>query len=129
VPSATAYARRVTGHIHIRDLSLRTIIGVHEHERDRRQEVLLTLDIEADLDAAAASDDLDDAVNYGSLARQITGHVEESRYRLVERLAASVADLVLEQFPPVRAVTVTVDKPGALAFARSVAVTLRRERA
>ena len=118
----------MTGHIHIRDLRLRTIIGVHERERTQRQDVILNLELETDLAAPAASDDIDDAVDYGELLRMLVGHVEESRYHLLERLASSVADVVLDQFPSVSAVAVTVDKPGAAGFARSVAVSLRKAR-
>ncbi len=52
----------MTGHIHIRDLRLRTIIGVHERERAQRQDVILNLELETDLAAPAASDDIDDAL-------------------------------------------------------------------
>ena len=118
----------MTGRIHIRDLRLRTIIGVHDRERTQRQDVSLNLELETDLAVPAASDNIDDAVDYGALVRMLVGHVEESRYHLIERLASSVADLVLKQFPPVSAVSVTVDKPGAIGFARSVAVSLRKAR-
>jgi len=58
----------------------------------------------------------------------VIAHVEASHYRLLEALAASIADLVLERCTPVEAVTVRVDKPGALRHARTVAVELRREK-
>ncbi len=110
------------------DLSLRTIVGVHEWEQRERQEVVVHLEAEVDLGAAAVTDDLEDTVDYGRLIRGVQAHVEGSRFHLLERLAGSIADHVLEEFPRVAAVTVRVDKPGASKLARNVAVQLRRTR-
>ena len=54
-------------------------------------------------------------------------HVEASDCFLIEKLADNIADMCLQELK-VRAVTVTVDKPGALTKARSVAVEIRREK-
>ena len=118
----------MTDRILVQDLLLRAIIGVHDWERAVRQDLLLNLELEVDLHAAAASDDLVDGVDYRALTKDVIDHVEESRFRLVEALAGSVADVVLDRFPRVAAITVRVDKPGALRYARSVAVQMRRER-
>jgi len=114
--------------IRIRGLHLRTVIGVHEWERHARQDVLLDVDVEVDLSAAARSDSLDDALDYRTLTKRVIEHVESSRFHLLEALADAVARLVLDHDTRARAVRVTVDKPGALRFARSVAVELERRR-
>ena len=112
--------------IHIRDLSLMTILGVHDRERQAPRKVVLNLAIETDLARAGRSDNLADTVDYGALGRRIAGHVERSRFGLLEGLAQSVAELALEHFPAIEAITVTVEKPGAVEQARSVAVEIRR---
>ena len=56
--------------IFIRDLRLRTIIGVHDRERERPQEILLNLELETDLTAAAHSDALEDGIDYRALAEE-----------------------------------------------------------
>lgn len=114
--------------IHVRDLRLRAIIGVHEWERHERQDVLVNLTLEADLGRAATSDDIADTFDYRALTKAVIEHVEASSFQLLEALASSIADLALRQAPAVAGVTVCVDKPGALRFARSVAVEVRRER-
>ena len=50
--------------VHIRDLLLRTIVGLNDEERTKRQDVLINITLFADLEAAGASDHIDDAVNY-----------------------------------------------------------------
>jgi len=114
--------------IEIKDLLLRTHIGATEEERRNRQDVLINLRLETDTRAAGLSDDLNDTVNYRTLNKRLIAHVEATTFNLVEKLAEDLAALCLEE-PRVGRVRVTVEKPGALRFARSVGVTIERERA
>lgn len=109
----------------IRDLLVRAIIGVNDDERANRQDVLLNIALEADTHPAATSDDIADAVNYRTIAKAVIALVEGSQCYLVERLAQQIADLCLRDVR-VQAVTVRVEKPGALRFARSVGVEIHR---
>ncbi|MCA9039837.1 MAG: dihydroneopterin aldolase [Planctomycetaceae bacterium] len=109
----------------IKDLLLRTIIGINADERVNRQDVLINLTLDVDTRRAAKSDEIDDAVNYRSLTKEIIQFVEESQYKLVETLAEKVAQHCL-RFPGVERVHVSVEKPGALRFARSVGVSITR---
>ncbi len=113
--------------IHVRDLLVRCIVGIYPEERDHLQDVVLNVTMYADLRAAGRSDSIDDTVNYKSVKKKILEMVEASSYYLIERLAEAVATIALED-PRVHMVDVTVDKPGALRFARSVAVQIRRAR-
>ena len=113
--------------IEIRDLLLRTIVGINPDERVHRQDVLLNIELEADLRPAARSDDIRDAVNYRTIAKEVIELVEGSQYQLVESLAEAVARLCLSD-ERVSRVRVGVQKPGALRFAASVGVTIERFR-
>jgi dihydroneopterin aldolase/D-erythro-7,8-dihydroneopterin triphosphate epimerase len=112
----------------IKDLLLRTIIGVNDDERSNRQDVLINLVLETDTRAAARSDDLADAVNYRTVTKQVIELVETSRFLLVERLAEEIARLCLTH-EGVERVQVTVEKPTALRFASSVGLSIERTRA
>lgn len=114
--------------IQIKDLLLRTIIGINEEERRNRQDVLINLVLYADTRAAGVSDDIDDTVNYRTITKRIIKLVEESTFYLVEKMAAAIAAICLED-PRVQEVSVRVEKPGALRFARSVGVEIHRTRA
>jgi D-erythro-7,8-dihydroneopterin triphosphate epimerase len=113
--------------IRIRDLSVRCIIGVDEEERRQKQDVIINLVISTDLRRPGRSDDLADALDYSVLKKEVVALVENSRRRLLEALAEDIAAVCLAA-PAVQAVRVSVDKPGALRFARSVAVEIRRRR-
>lgn len=114
--------------IEIHDLLLRCIIGINESERKNKQDVLFNIVMWADTRPAARSDEIDDAVNYRTVAKQIIEHVEASEYFLVERLAERVAEICLRD-ARVHQVQVQVEKLGAVRFARSVGVTILRTRA
>jgi len=111
----------------IRDIALRCIIGVYPHERHEKQDVLITVALYADLSRAGATDDLRHAVDYKAVKKAIVDLVEGSDYQLVEALAQAVADVCLA-FDRVEQVDVTVEKPGALRYARTVAVEISRSR-
>jgi len=115
--------------IYIRDLALRCIIGIFDFERDNKQDVVInvTLDCEP-FTAAAASDSIEDAVDYKSLTKQIINFVEPSEFGLIETMADGIANICLGHSDKVQRATVCVDKPGALRFARSVAVEVVRSR-
>ncbi|MCX7819567.1 MAG: dihydroneopterin aldolase [Kiritimatiellae bacterium] len=117
----------MTDRILIRDLALRCVIGVYPEERRAPQDVLINIALETDVRAAARSDALNDAVDYKALKKDIVALVEQSSFRLLETLADRIAALCTSR-RGVRRATVTVDKPGALRFARSVAVEVVRSR-
>lgn len=114
--------------IHIRDLRVQGIIGIKPSERDTRQEVLVNLTLFADTSRAAASDDIADAVNYRTVAKAIIAHIQLESPRLVERLAADLSRMLFDLDKRIQAIELTVEKPGAVTYADSVGVTIRRER-
>ncbi|MBF0454134.1 MAG: dihydroneopterin aldolase [Magnetococcales bacterium] len=113
--------------IDIRDLQLRCVIGIQEWERKTLQDVLINLTLTTDLSAAGESDNIEDTVNYKTLCKQIITMTEGSSFFLVERLAEEIARLALGD-ERVESVRVSVEKPGALRFSRSVGVTIERSR-
>ncbi len=114
--------------IFIKDLLVRGILGINPEERVKRQDILINVTMWADTRPAAASDDIADAVNYRTVTKNIIEHIENSGPYLVERLVQEIADICFETAETVQAVEVTVEKPGALRFARSVGVSIVRTR-
>lgn len=112
----------------IEGLLLRGIVGINSDERTNRQDIRVDVTMWADTRPAAASDDIDDAVNYRTVTKRIIEHVEGGEPLLVERLAAEIADLCLGVDDRIDKVEVAVRKPGALRFADSVGVIIERQR-
>jgi FolB domain-containing protein len=111
----------------IRDLLVRCILGLNDDERREKQDVVINLVLYADLNRAGTTDCVQDSVNYRDVKKRVLAAAESSSYHLVEALAERVAAVCLE-FTRVARVQVTVEKPSALRFARSVGVELTRER-
>jgi len=117
----------VTDKILIKDLLLRCIIGINDIERKEKQDVVINLVIWADLSKAAKSDDIRKTIDYKTITKDIISFVEKSEFFLVETLAEKIAQVCLRH-DKVDKVKVTVEKPGALRFARSVGVEIVRKR-
>ena len=116
----------VLDRIHIRDLQCRCIVGINDDERHKIQDITVNIVMHADLHKACESDDIADTIDYKGIKLAVLKMVEESSYFLVERLATEIARVCLED-SRVQRVDVAVDKPGALRFARSVAVEIVRD--
>jgi D-erythro-7,8-dihydroneopterin triphosphate epimerase len=113
--------------ITIHELAARCIIGINDDERREKQDVLVTVSLYADLQAAGKNDRIEDTVNYREVKKNVLARVEKSSFQLIESLAESVAEQCLAE-QKVHAVRVIVEKPSALRFARSVSVEITRDR-
>lgn len=113
------------GIVFLRDLRVETIIGVFEWERTTRQVVAIDLEMAADIARAAASDSIDDALDYKAISKRLIDFVSSSSFQLVETLAEEIARILREEFA-VPWVKVTLSKPGAIRGARDVGVIIER---
>jgi len=111
--------------IFLRDLRIETIIGIYDWERRIKQTVSLDLEMGADIRKAAASDHIDDTLNYKAVAKRLIEFVGASEYQLVETLAERIAELVLDEFN-VPWLRLTVNKTGAVRGARDVGIIIER---
>lgn len=103
--------------------------GWLDSERQAGQEFVVDVELTVDTAAAAASDDLAETVDYGTVAAAVMGVVQGDPVRLIETLAQRIADVCLHDDRIAR-VRVTVHKPQAplsLTFA-DVTVSIVRGR-
>ncbi len=113
--------------IRVKDLRLRTFIGIKEEEINNKQDVLINLTILYPAVDAVQVNDIEHALNYRTITKAIIQHVEGNRFALLERLTQEILDLVMTH-PSVGYAEVEVDKPHALRFAESVSITLAGHR-
>lgn len=114
--------------VDVHDLVVKAVIGVHEEERRAKQELRLQLRLYIDAKRAGASDRIQDTIDYDSVSQRVVQVVEASEFRLLERLAEEVARVCVKEFAVPR-VRITVEKPGAVRNAKSVALTVERDAA
>jgi FolB domain-containing protein len=111
--------------IFINDLLIRGVIGISDREREQPQDILVNVVIFSDIQKAGKSDNVEDSVNYRTVAKKVLAHTEKIQRFTVEALATDIANLVLAE-PKVRGVRVKVEKPGAVRFSKSVGVEIER---
>jgi dihydroneopterin aldolase len=114
--------------VFIEDLQIETVIGVYDWEREIRQTISLDIKMGFDIRPAAASDHIDDTLDYKAVAKRLIGFVERSEFQLVEALAEHCAQIILDEFP-VRWLRLKLSKPGAVRGSVAVGVVIEREAA
>jgi dihydroneopterin aldolase len=111
--------------IFLNDLRVETVIGIFDWERKVRQTVSIDLEMAADIRRAAATDAIEDTLNYKAVAKRLIGFIEASDFGLVETLAERIAEIVVTEFDVPR-VKVTLHKPGAVRGSKDVGVIIER---
>jgi len=118
----------MTDRIDIHELMIRAIVGINDDERVNRQDVVINITLWTDTAQAGRTDEIDDTINYRTLSKRVIELVEESSFFLVEKLVAEIARVGLEFSESIERVRISVEKPGAVRFARSVGITIERTR-
>ena len=113
--------------IYIKNLRLRTFIGFNEEEKNKKQDVIVNIQLCYDAAAAAESDSVDDACNYKILTKKIITLVEGQAFDLLEKMAGDIIALIAS-IGKVQEASVEIDKPHALRFADSVSVKMEYQR-
>ena len=113
--------------IRIHDLAVEAIVGIYPHEREKRQPLIIGLELTTDIRAAAASDLFTDALDYEALANGVRELTAASEFQLIESLAVAIlADIMVDK--RITAATVRLRKPNAIAAAKSVEIEVTDSR-
>lgn len=111
--------------IFLNDLKIDTFIGIYDWEKETLQTLEFDLEIDWDIRAAAASDDIADTLNYGDIAQTVVNFVEASRYQLIETLAEDLCGLLLKEYP-IPKLKLTLSKPVALHGQNTAKIVIER---
>jgi FolB domain-containing protein len=111
----------------IKNILARGIIGIHEWEREKPQDILINIELYTDLRRPGTLDEISACIDYSKVTKQVMYHAENSNRFTVEVLAEDIAKICLED-PRVLKTTVRVEKPGAVRFSQSVGVEIERKR-
>ncbi|MDC1105683.1 FolB domain-containing protein [Prolixibacteraceae bacterium] len=111
--------------ISIKKLHLRTYIGFHDGEQEKKQDVYIHLKIDVPFDSSMSEDDISNIYNYKTITKHIISFVENGRFLLLEKLTDDIANLILED-RRVFSVEVEIEKPCALRFSKTVSITVQK---
>jgi 7,8-dihydroneopterin aldolase/epimerase/oxygenase len=112
--------------ITIKDLEVFYCVGVPDEERAKPQRLLLTIEMTFDFTSAAVSDRIQKTIDYYAVAQTLLNYGEGRSWKLIEKLSANLADMILNEFQP-QAVTVEVKK-FVIPQAQYVSVTWTQKR-
>ena len=118
-------ANKMKDIIYIKDLRVETIIGIFDWERKVKQEVSIDMEFPFDCKKAAATDSIDDTIDYKAICKGVIKFVENSSFQLQESLAEGIDALVKEEYN-VESIKLRVSKPGALRGAKDVGLVIHR---
>lgn len=111
--------------VFVENLTVETVIGIFDWEREIRQAVSLDLEMEFDIRQAALTDSIDDTLDYKAVSKRLIRFIEQSEFQLVETLAEKCAAIVLSEFP-VKHLRLKLSKPGAVRGSSAVGVIIER---
>jgi 7,8-dihydroneopterin aldolase/epimerase/oxygenase len=114
--------------IFLNGLTTECIIGIWDWERKVRQKVVIDLEMGADIRKAAASDSIEDTLDYKRVSKRLLQFVSDSEFQLVETLTERIAQVVVTEFD-VPWVRVRLNKQGAIRGSRDVGILVERSRA
>ncbi|MGM8899154.1 MULTISPECIES: dihydroneopterin aldolase [unclassified Psychrobacter] len=111
--------------VFVKGLTVEAVIGVYEWERAITQPLLIDIALETDINAAAFSDDVNDALNYKAVCDDVREWCQDIKAQLLEYLASQIADQLLTKYH-CHKVTLSVAKPTAIKQADAVGVQITR---
>ena len=112
-------------HVFIEGLEIEALIGIYDWERRIRQTLVFDLEMGFDNRVPAASDAIEDTLDYKAVSKRLIAFVGESHFELVETLAERCAALIREEFG-VAWLRLKLSKPGAVTGSRAVGVVIER---
>ena len=111
--------------IFIQGLKVDTVIGIYDWERKIRQEIVLDIEMSADVSTAAGTDHIDQTLNYKDICKRLKSFVGESEFQLVETLAEEICQIIIKEFG-VQWVKLKLNKGEAITGAEGVGVIIER---
>jgi 7,8-dihydroneopterin aldolase/epimerase/oxygenase len=111
--------------VFIEALEIECVIGIYDWERKIKQPIVLDIEMAFDNRPPAASDNIEDTLDYKAVSKRLIQFVSESSYGLVEKLAEECCKIIIEEFK-VKHVKFKLSKVGAVRGAKAVGVMLER---
>ena len=112
--------------IFLSEMKIETTVGIWEWEKRIKQQVIIDIEMSADIKKAAATDQIEDTLNDKAVAKSVRKLVEESSFQLVETMAEKISELVIGEHN-VSWVRVKVNKPGAIRGSKGVGIIIERD--
>lgn len=111
--------------LYVNGLEAQATIGIAKWEQAITQKISVDIEMIADVQQAAKSDNIDATIDYQQVSARIISAIEQSNFQLLETLAEHCANIILAEFN-VPGVKLTMSKPGIVANTKDSGVTIYR---
>ncbi|MGA2654677.1 MAG: dihydroneopterin aldolase [Gammaproteobacteria bacterium] len=112
--------------LYIQSLQLHTTIGCLTWEKQILQTVMVDLEIGIDCTAISKSDDIGSTLNYALLSEQLIAFAHTQKNDLIETLVEKLAQFIHQEYPMIKQLKLSLEKPGAIPNAKTVGITIER---
>lgn len=113
--------------IKIKNLKLKTFLGVYEWEKSHDREIIINAEIYTDHDESTVSDHLSDTIDYDEIIGKIKNLINEQRFKLIEKMAGEVMKKIMED-SRINKCKLEIDKVGVVDGIDSFSVTIEQDR-
>lgn len=124
-PKIQPFTLEAMDKVFLTGLRVDTIVGIYPEERDKKQPIIIDLELACDIKKAADSGEISDALDYHALSLALVEFIEKSRYGLIESMAEDIARLIMAQYP-VPWLRMKLHKPEALSYSDDVGLIIER---
>ena len=113
--------------IKIKNLKIKTILGIHNWEKTIDRQIIINAEIETDFEKSLKSDNISDTIDYDFLTDKIKKLIAEKKFKLVEKMAAELMNIIMED-KRIKKCKLEIDKVGAVENVESFSVTIEQKR-
>ncbi len=111
----------------VKNLRMDMSIGVHDHEKTKEQQVIVTVEVNVERNPDWEADSIDNVLNYESIVSAIKDIAKRGHIELIETFVEHIAASCLQD-PAIKDARVRVEKPDIFPFMDSIAVEIFRSK-
>ena len=111
--------------IFLRNLKVKTRIGIFEWEKAVDQMININLILYLDIKKSAKSKKIEDSVNYKSISKRIISLAENNKFELVESMIENMAEIIFNEYN-IQQITISISKPVAIRGSDDVGIEITR---
>ena len=113
--------------VFIKDFIIQEIIGIHEHEKIKKQKIKFNIVIDEDPNSVPNEKDIKSIVDYEKITNKLENLAKSKKYNFLESLAEDSFKQIFED-KRINSVTIKIEKPEAIKNAKSVGVEVFKTR-
>ena len=113
--------------VFIKDFIIEEIIGIHEHEKIKKQKIKFNIALDVNQSATPNEKDIKSIVDYEKIANKLENLAKNKKYNFLESLVEDSFKEIFED-KRINSVTIKIEKPEAIKNAKSVGVEVFKTR-